>query len=171
VVGPNVTTANPATGSIYFLPIVVHRPMTIKPSLYVTTSDAGSTWKVGIWAQDSTTGMPGALLKQFGNINTAATGLQQSSDTYDIQPGTYWMGVSPSSGNVTVRALSLASGTGYGIPGLLGFPSSVLSSGNTTYGGLLASWTYGTTLPAGGSLTFSDTTTSYKVFFQVTNQL
>jgi hypothetical protein len=163
-------TTSYGNGNIYFVPIVVHRPMTIQANLSVNGSVASSSALVGIWAQDATTGKPAALLKQFSTFATTTTGVIQSTDTYAISPGVYWCGFTQSSSSLNTRGMNGGSGVNIALAGLLGMSNTIISNGLSGGCSLYAPWTYGSTLPAGSSLTFNESSAFYNVFFNVTSQ-
>ena len=167
----SISSGTPSTGFFYLMPIVVHRPMTIQPNMYVTAAGSGESAIVGLYSADPTTGLPSALLHQFSTMSLATVGMVTSTDTYSVaQPGTYWVLLETSATSASLRAL--ASSTNLtGMPTVTGFPAATLTSGVASAGAFTVTATFTTTLPASLSgSTFTDTYTTYKVFFTVTNQ-
>lgn len=159
-------------GSALIVPIFVHRPMTLRANVFVGAGGgAGTTMICAIYAQDPTSGLPGALLHGFAPLSTATSGVVvTSTDTYAIAAGTYWLFTNTSATGVTLRGISPT--TFSGAPLLLGFISSLLTGGTTGTGAYDTPVTYSTTPPSSlATATLTSTAAGYRVFFSVTNQL
>ena len=84
-----------AADTIYAAPIVVYDKITISQlAIRVVTAGTTSNVKLGIFASDPITGLPGALLGQTaGAVTTAAnTNVEIAlGSSLMLQPGTYWL--------------------------------------------------------------------------------
>jgi len=91
----STSTIVPAADIIYAAPIVVYDKTTISQlAIRVVTAGTTSNVKLGIFASDPITGLPGALLGQ--TVGAATTSVNTSVEialgsSVTLQPGTYWL--------------------------------------------------------------------------------
>lgn len=96
---------------------------------YSAAGDAGSTFRIGIWAADLAGGLPGTLVYDAGTVSVAGTpGAAEVavSPSLSLQPGMYFIGgaLQGGSSQATMRTVNYAVGQG----GPLG-TSSVANAG------------------------------------------
>lgn len=85
-------------------------------SFEVTTADAGSAIRLGLYAEStSVPGEPGALLEDLGTISSATTGMKTLtiSPTRRLGPGRYFVALIASSGIVAFRAHAASAELGW----------------------------------------------------------
>lgn len=71
-------------------------------SLEITTAVAGSTVRLGIYADDGA-GRPGALVLDAGTVNASGIGAKTISASITLQPGLYWLAAAARGGSPTIR--------------------------------------------------------------------
>jgi hypothetical protein len=93
----NVNTAAiaavPVAGTMYALPLIIQRVVTIDSvAINVTTGGAGSAAEVGIYADNGNL-YPGALVADFGSQATTGTGVKTYTANLPVTllPGLYWL--------------------------------------------------------------------------------
>jgi len=105
--------AVPAQSDLIAVPLPVDVPGVFNQfSLEVTATAVGSTVRCGIYADDGS-GLPGALLREFGSLDSAAaTGTITGalSPTLSLPPGLYWVAAVSQGGTPTVRTRNAVNG-------------------------------------------------------------
>lgn len=134
------TTGSLTADTLYLIRFDVTRQVTIDTlALDVSTADAGSTGRIGIYAEGSTPDSPagGALVFDPGAASFAAatTGVKAPSASATLQPGRYFFALTVSSGSVAFRAVSAARRAAHGLRA-------------TTFSGGQTMWTGGALTPA-----------------------
>ncbi len=106
---PSDTTAQPAQSRLVAYPYQFDVASTVdRVSLEVTTTAASSTVRLGLYLP-GTDGMPNALYKDFGTIDSAtATGVVTITISETIPRGLYWVCSASQGGAPTVRGRGIA---------------------------------------------------------------
>lgn len=80
-----------AADKIYAMPFFAVRALTIdRLAIHVTNLSAGDIARLGIYA-DGTNLYPGALVKDYGTVSVAATGVVATSGDQSLTKGLYWL--------------------------------------------------------------------------------
>jgi hypothetical protein len=81
-----------AAGNITFVPFVVSTTVTVsKLACYVTTAQAGSTLRMGIYSSDSND-KPANLVLDAGTVASTTTGAKYIEGlSQSLSPGLYWL--------------------------------------------------------------------------------
>lgn len=74
-------------------------------AIEVTTAAAGSTVRLGLYA-DNGTGAPGALVADFGTVDSSTTGSKVLAISRTLQPGLYWAVAAARGGAPVIQGLS-----------------------------------------------------------------
>lgn len=82
-------------------------------SIEVTTAAAGSTVRLGVYADDGQ-GRPGARVLDAGTVDGASLGLKTLAAGFTLQPGLYWLVAAARGGSPNIR--TGAGGGGWMIP-------------------------------------------------------
>jgi hypothetical protein len=91
-------------------PFAVPRPTELDQMyLDVTAAAAGSTIRLGIYADDGT-GRPGALVLDAGTIDSATIGTKALAISVTLPPGLYWLTAAARGGSPVIRTLNGQSG-------------------------------------------------------------
>lgn len=102
------TTVTLTADTLYGIPFDVHGDQPVdRLGVEVTTADAGSQIRLGLYRESLTTrGEPGTLLEDLGTISSATTGMKllAVSPTRRLQPGRYFCALIASSAVVAFRA-------------------------------------------------------------------
>lgn len=111
--GVNVQTATTTQSVVTYVPIrLIGKATTRNMNINVTTGVAGSTIRLGIYANDN--GGPGALIAEAAaTVDSSTTGLKTATITQALGPGTYWLAAVAQGGAPSVRALQ---GRAIGMP-------------------------------------------------------
>ncbi|HEX6912590.1 MAG TPA: hypothetical protein VF142_19445 [Longimicrobium sp.] len=97
--GKDALAANTATAA----PFVVPRATAFDQlALEVTTSAAGATVRLGVYADDGD-GRPGALVLDAGTVDASSIGLKTRAAAFTLQPGLYWLVAAARGGSPTTR--------------------------------------------------------------------
>jgi len=139
-------TANILYAMPFFVPTTT--PYT-SISIEVSTLKAGASIQLGIYRDSS--GVPGALVLDAGNVSAAATGLKTIVIAQTLTPGWYWL-VGLASDTPTVRACSINSALRFlGSPTGLDVVNHVGWSVAQAYGALPNPFTAGGALLVGNA--------------------
>lgn len=144
--GTALTTGAPAANTLYAIPFIVSKVMTIDTlAINVTTLGSGSTPRVGIYA-DNGNSYPGALVADAGTQSGATTGVKSYTTNLPVtlDPGLYWLAYVTNATAPTIRTFAVAS-----MNPVLGFPSTLGTAANLgwsvafTFGALPSTFTAG----------------------------
>lgn len=115
------TTVTLTADTLYGVPFVVHGDIAIdRIAVEVTTLDAGSSVRLGLYAESLTErGEPGVLLEDLATISGASTGMKTLTvtPTRRLAAGRYFVAVVASSVVVALRAYAEADSADLGWPG------------------------------------------------------
>jgi hypothetical protein len=102
-----VSTGAPTFGTMRGTPLHLAGACTAdRIGLEVTTGAASSTVRLGIYAEDATTGLPGSLLLDAGTIDSTTTGFKELTISQALSPGRYWLAAVALVATPTVRVNS-----------------------------------------------------------------
>jgi hypothetical protein len=110
--GSTLTTSNYIQNRLYCYPLFIQETITIdRLNVEVTSNQASTTWRIGIYTPDSN-GVPSTLLLDAGTVATTSTGLKTITVSQTLTAGLYyiagvWQGGSTSP---TLRAYGNTSG-------------------------------------------------------------
>jgi hypothetical protein len=110
--GGTLTTSNYVQNRLYCYPLFIQETITIdRLSVEVTTLQASTTWRIGIYTPDSN-GVPSTLLLDAGTVDSSSGGLKTITVSQTLTAGLYyiagvWQGGSTSPG---LRAYGNTSG-------------------------------------------------------------
>ena len=144
-------TSNINTGVLLFYPIIVEKTITITEFLVsMESSSAGRLVTAGIYSVNSTTGLPNALIINFGEYNIPTTStVTKTGYSQVLAKGTYYIAYTVN------QNLTNGNGRGYYF-GLCGIDPTTFKA----YINLSIPFTYSTTLPTDVSgETFTNDTT------------
>ncbi len=172
------TTSAFSVGTARLYPVFIHRPMTIKPSVYITSAGSSdSHLQLALYTSDPVTGQPADLAHAFADLATAATtGLMSTSDSFVVTaPGVYWVwGLVGGTTAPTLRALFDTSNSWRGMMGLLGVSPAIVTTASGSVAGGTYAYTsaYALNTPPASIVQANLTAdaTAVKVFWTVTNQ-
>ena len=106
---PAVTSAvaAPAVNQAFLTPFWVPRSQAFdRIGLFVTTAVAASTIRLGVYADNN--GVPGALITDYGTVDTTTTGAKEITIALTQGPALLWLCAASQGGTPTVLALNLA---------------------------------------------------------------
>lgn len=171
------TTSGFSVGTARLYPILVHRPMTVKPAVYVRTAGSSDTHlQLALYDSDPSTGKPNNLMHSFADMAIGTgTGFQSPTDSFAIaRPGVYWSwGLHSGTTQPSLQSIYGPSSANFpGFVGLLGITSSAISSGTPAGGTYAYTFTYVLNTPPSTitQASLTDDATSLKLFWVVTNQ-
>lgn len=99
------TTQALSANRIYL--VLTYIPIPVKFTyigIAVSTASAANTFcRLGVYANNQSTGFPGELVADFGTVATSSNGNKEITINYDFIPGWYYL-AALSSSNPTVRA-------------------------------------------------------------------
>lgn len=130
---------------VVFVPIVVVRPSTFdRVSIYVTTEEASTVVRFGMYEWEG--GLPGALIQDYGTVDSDTTGMKTLTISQTLSRGWYWLCVAyppDSVGDVSVKTGSAESI----VPPLSGRSSEPLGNTMAASVGFYVSADYSAGLP------------------------
>lgn len=139
-----LSVAGISTGTMYAMPFYVAATTTFtKLMVAVTTAVAASTIRVGIY--NNSGGQPSSLVLDAGTISAAATGDISATISQALNPGWYWLVMTPSVNGISVRVSTAGTDQTW----MFG---TTTSNGNQT--GFQVTFTFGAlpgTFPGGGT--------------------
>lgn len=87
----SVSTMTPANNTKYAFPFTVYASTAFSAiGINVSTLQAGSTVRLGVYADDGT-GKPGNLVFDAGTVDSSSTGMKEIAITQTLPAGTYWL--------------------------------------------------------------------------------
>lgn len=109
--GTALTTLALTAARLYFVPLVVPRPVALTGlRISVTTASAGAA-SIGIYGNAVVSGgdAPGALLASVTGLNTGTTGDKTGALSFTLEPGRLYWAALIASAAATLRALAVGS--------------------------------------------------------------
>lgn len=101
--GPSGSAVAMVVDKIYCIPFLVLKTETFdRISVYVSTAAAGLA-HLGIYADSN--GKPGALVADYGTIDTSTTGSKEISINQTLTPGLYWLALI-TNGTASLRVIN-----------------------------------------------------------------
>ena len=148
VTGTALTTGAPAANTLYAIPFIVSKVMTIdQMAINVTTLGSGSTPRVGIYA-DNGNSYPGALVVDAGTQSGGATGVKTYTTGLPVtlDPGLYWLAYVTNATAPTIRTFAVAS-----LNPVLGYSSALGTAPNLGWSVAFTFAALPSTFTAGGT--------------------
>lgn len=109
------TSSGALTSTVRAAPVEISASCTAdRIGIEITTLQSGSTVGLAIYAEDTATGLPGALVLDAGTIDSSGTGFKEITISQSLSAGRYWLGCRTASGtNPSARTTTATYALGY----------------------------------------------------------